>query len=698
MPCTPIKDNQVSPPNAPGVSGFANNLPGLNIPFSPIDNVDLNALFNQLGLLLPPGALKANLDPDVVNELYKGVNNILTAFGPFLLLYKFFLPVLNLILCIIEVLCALLNPFKLPGAISKLFRVCLPEFLSLFPFFALVIMVISLLLLMVALIEYLVARIIQIMEIIIANIISLGRAAQRLEEDGIIAILTKIGDLLCFLQNLFVILGVILIIVEVIKSILSLGFSIPPCDSSDGSSTGCCTADVCPSFIKNNSIITSNTGNFLYYNQVGINSGLSLPAGFPPIVSTVRNESWQFYDPNLGQSQAFINISKAFDLPAGVKKVFFPAGTNYTVSTEPSSTPYTINFRFFYDPSAFNIIDPKGARFLNAVNVIIKDPPTAGVAAYDGTSTVAPTNGTLNLIGGVMEEDDGTPILDAHNNTIPLNTFIHNAVDISGIPSNNGILFSNITYEFTINHEILLGESLITLGCIPEVAADRDFINTTIGAQFNLNGIKLNSIALPDVAGTQACITAAITEFRSNISVDSANAFQSNIIACLGDLQNQTTSALTSAINAGTDQYKSDFSISPSIQFTTAPIVVSVSLMESSGQLITANLPSATASQIAESITGTITLGNITQFSYDGYGLFTANITSNTAGNGSIKVMIDNNYISVLNNPADITQTPSVAIQELNYTFVQSSAFTTSSSTNDGEPRRDNSDVSREGS
>jgi hypothetical protein len=689
MPCIPIAQNKFSPPTQPVIPGFAPILPPLNIPYPPIAIPDLNVLLNSLNFIIPPGVLYPQFEQDYANDVLAGITSILEQFGPFLMMYSFFLPVLNLILCIIEVLCALMNPFKLPGAINKLFRQCIPEFLALFPFFALIIMIISLLLLILALIEYLLVRIILIIEIIVQNIIALGRAVQRMEEDTIIAIVSKIGSLLCLLQNLFVAFAVIAAIFEVIKAILSLSFNIPPCSSSDNS--GCCTPDVCPAFIKNNTSITSSTGNFLYYNQVGVDSGLTLPPGFPPIVSTIRSESWQFYDPNLLQDQQFINITNAFDLPAGTTKVFFPAGTSYNTTTDPNSVPYTISFRFFYNPSSFGKTDPKGPRYIRIANAIVQSPPTAGVLSYDGVSYVAPFDGTLNLVGGVVQEDNGTPILMANGRTTPINTFIHSPVSNSGIATNDGYLFSDLTYTFTINDEILVGAGLITLGCMPEVAANRDIINATIGAQFNTNGANLAAIPLPDVAGAQNCIINAITAFRQNVSVSSANTFQTTVTNCLNNLTNQTTTALTSAVSAGVDIYKSNFTVNPSIQFTTDTIEVSVMLNESSGKSITTGLPAASASALANQITGVATLGTLSSFTYDGYSAFVATISSNMAGNGTVKVAFDNNYISVFNNPSDVTQLPSVVITEAPYTFVVSPPLSS------GEPRRDVGDIARSG-
>lgn len=696
MVCDPLSDSSFSPPSPSGIGGFAIPLPDLNIPFPAISMPDLTQLFNEITLILPPGTLRPNFEPDFANDVYAGINDILSKFTPFLMAYKFFLPVLNLILCIIEILCALMNPFKVFRAIRRLFRECIPEFLAIFPFFALPIMIISLLLLILSLIEYLVNRILQMILIIIDNIILLGKAAQRLDNDSIINIIKKVGDLLCLLQNLFVILGVILILIQIIKTLLSLIFKIPPCDSTDGSNDGCCTTDVCPDFIKNNNTITSNTGFLQYYNQVAIDSGLSLPPSFGPLISVVRQESWQFYDPNLSIRQAFINITRAYDLPVGFVKVFFPAGVSYNTTTSPSSVPYTIDFRFFYNPTIFGVSDPKGARFIKAVNVIVQNPPTAGVITFDGYTLIGPLNGTLNLVGGVMTEDDGTPILNTQGMTIPLNTFIHQSPTLTGITHpTDGILFQDLTYTFTINHEILFGENLITLGCVPDVAIDKNFINTTIGAQFNINGTKLGNVSnlLPDITATQNCVIGAITTFRQNLSVDSANAFQTNILNCLNGLSQQTSTALTAATAAGFDQYKSSFSVNPSIQFTTLPIEVSVSINESSGQLITSNLPASVASQLASQLSANITLGSISPFTYDGYNFFVANITSSIPGNGNVQVAFDNNFISTLSNPTSIDQPGSVAVNSLQYTFVQSSVISTGF-----DIRRDDGDIARSGS
>jgi hypothetical protein len=704
MPCSPLTDSNFQPPSgtSPGIGVQQNPLDGiaglLNGLSKSIPAPDLAELFSKLGFTLPTGIYNPDFEPKALNDIYAGINSILQKVMPFLMMYKFFIPMLNLILCIIEVICSLANPFSLIGAVIKLFTQCIPAFLALFPFFAFIAIIISLLILILTIVNYIISIVLSIIANIIALIESLLLAVERLIEDAIKSIIEAIGEILCFLSNLFVIFNAILSIIEIIKGMLSLGFDIPPCSGSGGSNSPCCTPDVCPAFIKNNDTILGINAHLQYYSEVGLDSGLSTSPGYPKIIYPLRPESWQFYDPNLSKETAFINITNAYDLPAGTSKVFFPPGASYTDTTHVASVPYTISFRFYYDPAVLGKIDPKGARFIRINNAIIASPPTYGV--YNGQTYSPVDNGTgvLNLIGGAVLEDDGTQIFDSNGQIMYLTSFIHVEPSVGTI-SSPGILFSQISYEFTINHEPLVAATLITVGCVPEVAIARDFINLTIGNQFTGNQQKLtgpNGVVslLPDVAAAQTCIFSVINQYTQSISVESTQTLQTNLLDCLNTLAAQTTTALIAAINAGVDVYKSDFSVNPSIQFTTKPITVSVSLNESSGQNIVKNVPADAATKLAPQITAVATLGQVSNFVYDGYEFFTADIASEIAGNGTISIMFDGNYISTLINPADPTQPRSVAIKEVSYTFVESPVFSSGISSDSGQPRRDVSDTS----
>jgi len=695
MPCNPIDDSDVILPDLPSdFNGLAvPQLPPFDIPFPNLPIEDLLDLFNTLNMILPPGILRPNLSPQFSKNVLDAILSLLEKFMPFLMLYTFFMPILNMILCIIEVLCSINNPFKLIKAIIRLFRVCIPEFLSLFPFLALIMMIISLLLLILALILYLIERIIALIKQIIENIRILSEAVASADNDSVIAITIKLGDLLCIFQNLFVLLGVIILIFQLIERLLNLSFKLPPCDDDDGSDDGCCTTDVCPSFIKNNKEITS-TGTLQYFNKV-IETGSIFGS------ETLRESSYQLYDEAASTALAFNNITHAFDLPNGVSQVFFPEGKTYTSTSNSNGVPYLADIRFYYDPLIFGRNDTLGARFIRIKNCIVLQAPVDGVYDYQN-NLIEPFNGTLSLGGGTAYEDDGITVMKVSSSDAgagTLNTVITLPDTVSDNPvlsPTDGLKFEQITYTFKINHTILVAEDLITLGCHPDVALNKNFMNSTIASRLNTNAAILRGITLPNVQDTQDCILNAVNKFRQSVSVESAETLQSECIDCLHNLQSQVNQVLGEVIDAGFDPYNSDFELDPSIQFTTKPINVLVTLNESSGNNIATNLPAEVGSDLATNLSADITLGNITDFSYDGSSQFVAQITSSQAGNGVIKVAYNNQFISILNNPADTTQTPSVTTKELLYTFVQSSSAATGIGGDSGAVRRDESDVARD--
>lgn len=681
MPCDPISPDDVILPVVPD-GPVLPQLPIFDLPLPPELMEDLLDLFETLRIILPGGIMRPQLSSQFSKNVLDAILSLLQSFMPVLMAYNFLMPILEMILCIIEILCAINNPFKLIKALIRLFRVCLPDFLSLFPIFAMILMILSLLLLILALIIYLIQRIIAFIKQLVKNIIFLANAVKSANADSVIAITIKLGDLLCIFQNLFVLLGVIILIFEVIERLLRLFFKLPPCDDGDSSDDGCCTPDVCPSFIKNNKEIATSSGTMQYLNAVRKTDG-----------TVLREASYQFYDAAAPNYLAFNNITHAFDLPAGISQTFFPSGEVYTANTTYNSVPYTIDIRVFYDPAVYGRTDTKGARFIQIKNCIVLRAPIDGVLDYQN-NVVAPYTGTLSIAGGTAYEDDGKTIMKvAPTDTAAgsLNTVITLADTVGPSPTltNNPLTFTAMAYTFKINHVILIAKSLITISCHPDLAFNKNFINGTIGAQLNNSGDALGRITLPNVQDTQDCIINAINEFRSSVSVEGAQKLQDTVIGCLTDLQNQTNDVLGQVIDAGFNPYKSDFTLDPSIQFTTQPIVVSVSLNEAGGNNIANNLPAVVADPIAKKLAAVISLGQITPFSYDGSSLFTAEITSKETGNGTIKVSYDGQFISVLDNPADTTQNPSITIKELPYTFVQSPAL-------EGAVRRDAGDVARD--
>lgn len=711
MPCNP---NDISLPQPTGPSGPP--LPGFGIPSSlPLPDIaivpggfpeDLLEIFNTLQMLTPVGILKPQLSVNWGKDVYDGIMKLLDQFMPILMVYQLFLPLLNIILCIIEVLCAIPNPFKLVSAMIKLFRNCLPPFLSLFPIFAMIIIIISLLLLLLALIEYIISQILKLILALLRNINALVKAFQDADSSSILAIARKIGNLLCTFQNFFVLLSLVSIIIQIIKDVLGLIFSIPPC----GDSSNCCTPDVCPAIVKNS--YTRTTGNLQYFNHVSIDTGIVLPPPFGSFGVDVRAESWQIFDPEQLQAQQFINIVDAFDV-ASPKPIFFPTDSTFTATTPPNQAAYTIDLRLFYDPFFWNRTG--SARFIRFKDCIVTKAPTKKLSTFDN-KTQDVNDGVLLLAGGKGFEDDGTTVLTgfAANGVTPisdqatLENFIHQAEVISTLPvlsPADGYLFTQAEYTFNPHIETLVSKNLVTLGCIPALALNKDFINSVFAGDIALKGQELsgllNSDTFPNPAAAQQCLGAALSTLRTNLTPDGVAQFQATAVACLQKLKDDANNALGALVGLGFDPCKSKFTLDPDVQFTSKSIKVSVILNERNGISLTNGLSPSVGVALAARLKSHITFGDISNFAYDGYQAFTADLTSKDAGIGQIMVSFDDNIFCTNTLPTDPTINPTHTLQSLTYQFVKTLTIPiapTAEGDTDGKPFRDEGDQSNEGS
>ena len=692
-------------------------VPGFGIPFQiPVPPIafpagfpeDLLDILNSLQLLIPPGALKPALNPNFGKDIFDGIMKLLDQFMPFLMLYKFFLPILNLIICIIEVLCALMNPFALISALNRLFTQCIPEFLNLFPIFALIIMIISLLLLLLTLIEYIIAQVVKFVSALIKNINALTSAFQNANAVSVSAIAKKLASLLCVFQNIFVLLSIFAIIIQVIKDILKLVFSIPPCEGGGpGSTEGCCSATVCPTIVQNP--YTNTTGSLQYYNEAGYQTNIALGSGF--LTSDLRQESWQLYDADQTIARAFWNIVDGYDISPTVspKPIFFPTDANYTATTSPQQAAYTIDLRLLYNPAAWGRAGDR--QYIRFKNCIVLAAPTQSLEDYQNNGIPTAT-GVLEIAGGSGYQDDGiTPIYgyqaDGVTPTNPpvqatLGNFLHMEPEFSSIPilsPTDGYLFQDMQYTFTPNLPVLLQKNLVTAGCEPSIAFSRAFVNSVVFSNVATSTTDLtnlvNSPNFPDPNAAQECLLAAVSALRTNMTVAGVADFQTSTNLCLSKLQSDTHSALSGVIGIGFSPCNSTFSLAPPIQFTTLPITVTVNLNENNGLPITTGVPSEVGSNLADQIKGYPTFGEIGRFTYDGYQSFTAPLTSDQPGSGSIQIAFQNQILCTNTFPTDGSN-PSHTLQSLDYQFIYAPAGgQTSSGT---RPRRDAGDVSRDGS
>jgi hypothetical protein len=350
--------------------------------------------------------------------------------------------------------------------------------------------------------------------------------------------------------------------------------------------------------------------------------------------------------------------------------------------------------------------------------------PTTNLVEADDTIKQVPT-GVIIMVGGAGYEDNGTTILEgyASDGVTPINTqanlgnFFHMAPKFETstlfIPPNinDGVTTYDVEYTFRPNIAPLLQAGLVTVGCVPSIALNKSFINNVMSSDIGLKTQQLrdlvngnNGNVFPNPNAALECMQNAISALRTNMTAEGVADFQTTCNICLGKLQSDTESALNSMIGIGIAPCSSSFTTTPNIQFTTQPVTVSVSIMETNGLPLTNNLPTNVASSIASGLKLYTTFGVPGTFSYDGSQYFTAQITSDTPGSGQVMVSYDNQIFCT--NTLSATDAPTHTLQTQEYQFIYApisssgtvpSVTSTGSGDSDGKPRRDAGDVSRDG-
>lgn len=717
MPCNP-NDLNINIPSGPGIA-----IPGFGLPTSiglPTNLFpegfpeDILEIFDKISLLLPSGILKPNLNIKFQKDIFDGILNLLNKFFPFLMMYKFFLPVLNLIVCIIEVLCAFPRPFKMRRAVKKLFRSCLPDFLRMFPIFALIAMIMSLLYLIIRVIEYIINYIKNMIDAIRKNITQLKNALKTGNPQAILAATRKISDLLCLFQQLFIIFAIFNFILSAIKDILNISFKIPPCKSGvSADASECCTPDVCPAFILNGNY-TRLTGNLQYISQVNIEA----PPPFTGLFDQVqRAPSYSFFDNSQANEEKFSNIYDAFDVTnVSPKPLFFPTDKVYSATSDTRQIPYVVDIELTYDPKKYNRNNPNQDGYVRNImfkNCVVTKAPTALLPGANGFST-AIANGVLTIAGGQGYESDGVTPLNGYNingdfngSTGTLENFLYLppvsspvAVDL-GLSLYEAVSYANVTYTFKINEDVLTEQNVVILNCDREFDLERtimfnglfdnigpklslvlDLMNNTGGA--TVPGGQSSGLAgdggdnglgnrFPDMNAALNYFQVSIAALRDNFNEDAVDAFETNSNDYLDSIRTSAQNAIGELVSIAFDANNSDFILDPQLQFTTDVIKVSVILRDSNNVNILNGLDLDTATDLATRLKAQITLGKITDFVFDGDQSFVGYISSDTDGDGVISVKFDNTFFIDFTIPEDLDILPSSKIKKLNYTFIKTS-------------------------
>lgn len=658
MVCDP-STNSINIP-APGPSP---QLPGLGLPFSipkiPFQDVKLPPgvpeniidLIERIFALFPQG-IKFQPNADALTKsIWDALASLFNQMAPFLGLYKFIQALLKIILCIIEVLCSLMNPWSTLRAIRRLFKQCLPEFLSLFPWIALLVMILALILLLIALIEYIIQVIRAYIKQIIENIKVLTRAIQVNDAESILAAVNKIAYLLCLIEQLFAILMALAALFAIVEPLMRMmGGSV----CSKGGSSGCCTDDFCPQFIANEPLgMVSGTGRLIYQNKIQPIIPSDPMFDFlrlsPP--NALRNERWQFVDTNPGDYRFLDIITPSIE--SGF--IYWPDNEVFENTASLIRVPYLLDMNILIDPADFgNPSDTGGERLFSIQNIIVHQKPSTYPTSWNnGTEVTSPISGNLVLVGGLVYEfdssTDGYSEYRINGEQATLETLVSRDVTYSNdFPAtDDGYNFFDIQYNLRWSYEVLIDKKLINLMCQPDAAAESLVLNSEFSdfrSVFDkvgdLPNIGTLSSDRKDGTGTLGELARALTAFRENINDESAGVFQAEMERSLNALKAEAEDFYSRGAVAAADVFASDFSLTPDMQFIRSDINVTVVLKEKTGTQLGVGITEEIGAKLAAIITATPSLGTISAFEYDGYGSFTATLTSEVPGTGELRGFI----------------------------------------------------------
>lgn len=683
-----------------GSPGAGPSLPGLGNPFAvpkpPWPDIsipegipeDIIELIQRFFALFPAGIKFEPTADKFFKTIWDALASVFEKIAPFLGFYKFIQALLNIILCIIDVLCALLNPWATVRAVRRLFKQCLPDFLSLFPWLALIIMIIALILLLIALIKYIIELIIAYIKQIIENIKVLTASVTKGDADSILAAINKLAYLLCLIEQLFALLLAVAALFAIIRPLMGIT-GRTSCAKGDD----CCTEEFCPGVIADNPTgLRGGTGRLLYYRQIDpvLSDFGSIDPLFETLFSniniTIRREKWQFLDDDPGEYRFLDVITPSPENGF----TFWPEGESYSSLANPVKVPYLLDMNIWIDPASWgNPSDTDGFREFNIRDIIVAEKPTPRPTdETGGTSDEDITSGALVLVGGLVYEvgqgtDDGyAPYLIGDSQAtleslISLETWERNEVP----DFDDGYNFIDVSYNFRPNHEVLVGKQLITSMCVPEL----DVESAVFNAEYDDQRSVLEKLGdLPDIGtlngartggtGALGCLAAALTKFRAQVNEETANTFQEEATACLTDLLEESQDFYCRAVAEVADRFTSEAVVEPDIQWVRGEIQVTATLRDKTGTQIGVGIDDeALIACLEDLLSAEVTLGEVSDFEYDGYGQFIASITSEEAGEGELSVFLVGEQLADVLNRDDADVDSEIVVRVIPYEFVDQS-------------------------
>jgi len=232
----------------------------------PIDAVAKNA--QALLQFQLPGAttLRGYADPSLAESMGSAINSLMAGLAPIMSVYGFLLPILGVIRGIIEVLCAMMNPFAVIRAIIRLFKKWIPPFIALFPPLAGLIIILGIIKLILAITFYIMTVVVPTYQLIKHNIKVLEKSfGPNANDQTRAAGKAKLEKLLEEFLNQIGVLAMLKPLLEIITLILGFKAGFPCGKGKKGhitvssDDTTCCGDLVCPPELKRGAITGRGT-------------------------------------------------------------------------------------------------------------------------------------------------------------------------------------------------------------------------------------------------------------------------------------------------------------------------------------------------------------------------------------------------------------------------------------------------------
>ena len=435
-----------------------------DIPMTYDELIDTISCLCSVGGVIRPSTLPSatiNLGDVLVDQA-----KLLSAFTS---MYGFIAAILRMISCIMDVLCALTNPFATIRAVIRLFGTCLPDLILIFPQITVTAIIICIIKIILAIVEYITTVIVPILEEIIQDVQDLTDAFAARNKDAQAAVAFKLASLFKELYNILGILKTLDPIIEMIKTLIDMAVNLP-CKGSGGSCDGC-GDDQCPEILQQTEI-----------------------DGTDGIMIVISNGD----DPTdfLIMFNSPVNYANFLSL-----RSFFPRGVDYNEFKDAEDIPYTIEVNnTTYGVSS---IDSGGNLHLFNINQELSSDgyltyvagggldnirfssPTADFSSIGEYITISdPQNAFNNGNWEVAEVYDAYNVRLNRTDGQPWIASDETYWKMTPLAPSPGV--SN-SFTFGINHAELIRHDIIGLGCHPAVKSEINGLEERFGDILDLD-------------------------------------------------------------------------------------------------------------------------------------------------------------------------------------------------------------------